>query len=137
MQKCGLNENGKCLLLKVDMAENCHCPYYMIYVEHCDICGKVILEGGVFYNDKLYCADCGHKLGYCTTCRHLPNCAFETDPSPVPKVIQQTVRQGNVMASMPVKNPNRTEITCKKGCCCWDDENGCLREFNTCVKWKM
>ena len=78
MQKCGLNENGKCLLLKVDMAENCHCPYYMTYVEHCDICGKVILEGGVFYNDKLYCADCGHKLGYCTTCRHLPNCAFAT-----------------------------------------------------------
>lgn len=136
MLKCGLNENGKCLLLKTDMAENCHCPYYKTHFDSCEICGNIILEGGVFDNGKLYCNNCGHELGYCSTCRHVQICTFETDPSPVPKTINQSVRQGNIMSSFTAKNPSRIEITCKKGCGCWSDDFGCLREINSCDKWE-
>ena len=44
MLKCGLNENGKCLLLKIDMVENCHCPYYRTHFDRCEICGNIILN---------------------------------------------------------------------------------------------
>ena len=136
MLKCGLNENGICLLLNTQMTENCRCPYYRTNVEHCDICGQVILEGGVFDNGKIYCNDCGHQLGHCTTCRHIKICVFETDPSPVPKFINQAVKRGNVMSSFTVPNPSRAEITCKKGCRCWSEDFGCLRGVNNCDKWE-
>lgn len=138
MRKCGFDNGGKCQLLNVETTNNCHCPYYRTEIQLCDFCGKPILSGGVFENGKLFCDECGRLLGTCHTCRVGKECAFETDPSPVPKVIQQTVNQGNIRASMPVKNPSRIAITCKNGCACYDEENGCLREIsNCCGKWEM
>ena len=137
MKKCTFDNGGKCQLLNTDTKDNCHCPYYTIELQLCDFCGQPILRGGIFDNGKLYCQKCGEHLGKCPTCRHGENCFFETDPSPVPKVIQQTVMKGNMRASIPVKNPSRIAITCKNGCTCYNEENGCLREFNACVGWEI
>lgn len=137
MLKCAFGSDGVCKLLNKPVVDKCHCPYYTTNEINCDLCGQPILSGGIYDNGKIYCAKCGPQLGHCATCRHRTICTFETDPSPVPKMIQQTVRQGNMMSSFPVKNPNRIEITCKKGCGCWNEEFGCLREFMACDKWEI
>lgn len=137
MPRCVFGNDGNCKLLNKPVDKNCHCPYFATQELSCDFCGKLILSGGVYENGKIFCDDCGHQLGNCVTCRQHSICTFETDPSPVPKVIQQTVRKGNMTSSFPVKNPNRVEITCKKGCACWDEQNGCLREFYSCGKWEL
>ena len=137
MRKCTFDNGGKCQLLNTDAIENCRCPYYRVELQLCDYCGQPILKGGVYENGKLYCDKCGHNLGTCQTCVSAQTCTFETDPSPVPKVIQQTVMKGNMRASMPVKNPSRIDITCKKGCACWNEEFGCLREVSgSCTAWQ-
>ena len=61
-------------------------------------------------------------------------CSFENDPSPLPKIVQKQVRQGNMTAITQVRNPERIEITCKKDCPCYDPEFECLRQFGTCGK---
>jgi hypothetical protein len=33
-----------------------------------------------------------------------------------------------------VMNPSRIEITCAKGCPCYDPEIGCMRQFNYCER---
>lgn len=137
MPRCVFGNDGNCKLLNKPVDKNCRCPYFSTQELSCDLCGKLILSGGVYENGKIFCDDCGHQLGNCVTCRQRSICTFETDPSPVPKVIQQTVRNGNMTSSFAVRNPNRVEITCKKGCVCWDEENGCLREFNSCGKWNL
>lgn len=137
MLKCAFDNDGICKLLNKPTVQKCQCPYYATQEIDCDFCGRPILSGGVYENGKVFCNDCGHQLGNCVTCRQRVICTFETDPSPVPKVIQQTVRNGNMTSSFAVKNPNRIEITCKKDCGCWDEENGCLREFNACNSWKL
>ena len=134
---CIFNQNGNCARLNMPTEKDCKCPLYMSHYEVCAFCGQPILEGGVYdtVSNLLFCNNCGHKLNTCATCMTARDCLFETDPSPVPKMVQQTVRQGNMVSTVPVKNPNRIEITCKKGCRCFDDEKGCLREFSTCQNW--
>ena len=137
MFKCGFDNEGICKVLNVKTIKNCHCPFYKETIDTCALCGKPIVEAGIIDGGELYCVKCGMLLGTCDTCRHMPVCTFVTDPSPVPKVIQQSVKQGNMIASMPVKNPNRIEITCKKGCECWNDEYGCMREvLRYCDAWE-
>ena len=124
---CIFNQNGNCARLNMPTEKGCKCPLYMSHYDVCAFCGQPILEPGVIDSESglLFCKNCGHKLGTCATCL----------TSPVPKMVQQTVRQGNMVSSFPAKNPNRIEITCKKGCRCFDDEKGCLREFSTCQNW--
>jgi hypothetical protein len=56
-------------------------------------------------------------------------CEFETNPSPIPKQIQKTVRQGNVQMQTVMDNPERIEAFCHK-CPCWCD--ACGRYDGTC-----
>ena len=134
---CVFNQNGVCARLNMPTEKNCKCPLYMSSYDTCAFCGQPILDGGVYdtVTNELFCKKCGHQLGTCATCLTARECRFETDPSPVPKVVQQTVRRGNMTSSFPVKNPSRIEITCQNGCPCFDAEKGCLREFSTCGNW--
>lgn len=134
---CVFNQNRICQRLNLPTEKKCRCPLYKTSYEVCAVCGQPILEGGVMEEDKVFCNNCGHQLGKCATCVNSAQCAFETDPSPVPKVIQRTVRQGNMASTFPARNPSRVEITCKKGCCCFDEEKGCMREFSFCDRWKL
>ena len=137
--KCAFNQNNICQRLNMATDENCKCPLYMRSYDTCACCDQPILDGGVFDNvtKRLFCSKCGQQLGMCVTCKRRNECKFETDPNTVPKMIHQTVRQGNIMSSFPVKNPNRIAITCKTGCECWSEEFGCLREFSSCESWEL
>lgn len=136
---CVFNKNNYCVRLNMPTEPDCKYPLYKDSYETCDLCGQPVLEKGVHDLDyKMYlCQDCAHKIGTCELCKTASSCAFQTDPDPTPQMVQQTVRQGNMTATMPVKNPSRIAITCKKGCPCFDEKNGCLREFNSCTKWQF
>lgn len=74
--------------------------------------------------------------GTCAICANSLTCAFETDPSPLPKAIIQETRQGNMTMQMQVRNPERIKITCAQGCKCYSADGFCERESNTCINCK-
>lgn len=106
----------------------------------CELCGGQIPKAqSIIYVNKgkpnrLICERCSQLHGTCHFCKNSAICSFETDPSSLPKMIQKQVRQGNMIAMTQIRNPERIEITCKKGCPCYDPELECLRQFGTCGK---
>ena len=69
-------------------------------------------------------------LRTCHTCGKAVQCAFEQDPSPLPKQVAQVQQQGNMRMQTIVRNPEREAITCKVGCPCYHEEFGCWRNIN-------
>ena len=69
-------------------------------------------------------------------CKEAHICDFETNSSSLPKQVQQTSRQGNMVMQTVVKNPERIRITCEKGCKCWSDEFGCLKQNGICSNYE-
>ena len=68
-------------------------------------------------------------------CLKSVNCEFEQNPDPMPKQIQQTIRQGNMMAQTVVKNPERINAFCAH-CPCWNTLDACCnRENGTCGRY--
>lgn len=106
----------------------------------CGFCGGAMdKEHSIlqFKNDtyvRTVCERCNSLTGTCQLCKHGGKCLFETDPSPLPKVVEKVFRQGPMTTVTQIRNPERIEITCKKGCPCYDPENECLKQFNTCGK---
>ena len=106
---------------------NVYCPYWVEDVLICDNCGKTDLNmlitetaPGVY---KYLCRNCASLSGTCGSCTCGNTCDFETNPSPLPKAVRKQVRQGNQIAVVTVKNPERIDITCRKNCKCFDAEN--------------
>lgn len=136
---CGFRfEETKCAVYgKVIDPLNDFCSMYTRYPQKCSICnGLMLLEGSIVEVDEansahLLCQKCNQLMSTCQLCDKAKGCDFETNPSPLPKTVQKQIRQGNMVMVTEIKNPARTEITCKKNCSCFDEENGCLREFNT------
>lgn len=137
MLKCYFNQNGICQRLNLQTFDECRCPLYRSYApETCAICGKPILGHTIWFNNSGLCEDCGKLIGACPTCTERSHCAFETDPSPVPKAVQQTVRNGNMFSSFSVRNPARVAKTCvDQKCECYTAENGCRRDLGGCPNW--
>jgi hypothetical protein len=96
----------------------------------------LISEGN---QNQIICSNCASHTGTCATCLHGRECAFENDPSPLPKIVQKVVQQGPMKTVTQVKNPDRIAITCAKGCPCYDAENGCLPELDghTCGNYTL
>lgn len=117
------------------------CPMFTLELVNCSICGALINPNYAILelddNNKVSftCGNCQKQWGTCATCIHSSTCAFETDPSPIPKMIQQEFRQGNMRTIQTVANPSRIDITCKNGCPCFDPELGCLKQNNLCNNW--
>lgn len=117
------------------------------YIGHdsdkCNLCGSlmpgkaeiIIMEDG---STILSCANCANRLGTCATCALSRTCDFENKPINIPKQIQKQVRQGNMVMSTVVRNPEREKETCMKGCQCWDaEECVCLRQTaGSCRAWR-
>ena len=62
-------------------------------------------------------------------------CEFETNPSPLPKQIPYTVRQGNMMIQTVIPNPERVKLFCFP-CGCFDEENlYCCKQDGYCAKY--
>ena len=103
----------------------------------CDYCGRENIHAPIVvpieYSDpKLMCDQCFPYCNTCGLCNQVQYCEFETNPSPIPKQVQQTIRQGNMVAQTVVRNPERIQAFCVP-CQCWNTENQCCgREFGTC-----
>lgn len=103
----------------------------------CKVCHNPIFHKQMIIDDKgnTYCDKCFAKLGTCANCEQNVNCAFDASPD-TPKMIQKREIVGNMQAVTNVRNPDIVEKTCKKGCSCFNEENGCMRDFNCCDKLK-
>ena len=116
--------------------EQTACPLYQNResTHTCDCCGRAIIGVLTFDSGALLCEECSNSFHTCKTCRAATNCAFETDPSPIPPVIVETKRQGNMVVQQQVRNPERIAITCAKGCKCFIDGE-CVRANGLCSKY--
>ena len=85
----------------------------------------------------ILCPNCASQLNSCGFCKNGGKCDFETNPSSLPKFVQKQIRQGNMIAVTDIPNPERIRQTCQKGCPCFDPEFGCLKQNNTCGKWRI
>ena len=85
---------------------------------------------------RSYCQRCFAAMDTCGACIHGAKCEFETNPSPLPKQVQKTIRQGNAVLQTFVKNPDRIRELCLYACPCFDEENGCGKEFGYCPNYK-
>lgn len=104
-------------------------------METCNICRRPIPNEHLIVVPanpiQLYCTDCYPYIGTCATCVNGRTCAFETDTSiNIPPVVTKVMRQGNMTIQTQVKNPDRIEQTCAKGCPCFTPEGHCLKEVN-------
>lgn len=113
----------------------------------CSLCGRPCLKDAIISakevegpdsNPAYYiiCPNCFTQVNTCNLCTYRGECDFETNPSPLPKQIQQTIRQGQMVMQTIVKNPDRIRETCQKSCKCWSDEFGCLKQNGTCGNYK-
>ena len=88
--------------------------------------------------DAVICPNCNKLLGTCRTCQNGNLCTFETDPSPLPKIVQKQIRQGNMTAVTQVMNPERVAITCQKGCPCYSPDFSCSKQNRgACQQYHM
>lgn len=104
-------------------------------VIQCETCGRptelqILCPDGDKWH--ILCPNCASQLNSCAFCKKANVCTFETDPSPLPKMIQKQIRQGPMIQIATIKNPEREKITCQNGCFCYSEEFGCMREFNWC-----
>ena len=85
-------------------------------------------------NWHILCPSCASQLNTCAFCKKANTCTFETDPSPLPKMVQKQIRQGPMISVITEKNPERIRQTCQNGCPCYDSEFECMREFHYCER---
>lgn len=143
--ECALRQNGICPIFNVGVeAAQGACLSFTRELTPCELCGNIIIGSDNKLIDitipderHIICRDCKKTFGHCASCKNRSDCDFETNPSDIPKLIQKELRQGNMIQIMTVKNPSRIEITCKKGCPCFLEEFGCLKENNTCGNYKI
>lgn len=109
------------------------CSKHAKEINYCEVCGQAMMIVGSFLEQDSngvwhqYCARCAELLKTCQTCS--APCEFQTNPDPMPKVVMKTVRQGNMVMQTQVKNEERVQKFCPS-CCCWDENHGCMKEFN-------
>jgi hypothetical protein len=141
-ETCAIKEpnTNTCRLFGHKVEDTDFCSKYTKELKICSICGRptnnLIIE---IDKKKDYpiavCNQCRLNAGTCARCTEFANCLFETDPSPLPKVVQKKIQQGNMVMTTQIQNPDRVEITCKK-CPCWNEEGYCNREFICCSNYR-
>lgn len=104
----------------------------------CNICGRPCQHNAIISIEPSYilCPQCYQYVGTCSFCINRQNCLFETDSSPVPKQVQQIIRQGSAVIQTVVKNPERIRITCQEKCNCWNSDFGCLKQNDYCPNYQ-
>lgn len=107
-------------------------PIGRLTLLNCNYCGRqpasIINQNGTGA-----CPNCAQAFNTCNLCTHSLSCRFETDPSPLPKQVQQTIRQGNMIMQAIIPNPERIKLCCP-GCSCYsEDPFACWRHVaGTC-----
>ena len=110
-----------------------YCSKHQTEIKYCGICRQPLI-GASYLEEKdgkvvEYCGNCRSLLNSCRLCSYIQVCAFETDPNPLPKVVVRTVQQNGMQMQMQVRNEERVKALCPS-CHCWNEEVGCLKEFN-------
>lgn len=106
-------------------------------IMQCETCGRpteqqfLCPDGDMWH---ILCPSCASQLNSCAFCKKSDACLFETDPSPLPKMIQKQYRQGNMVSVTTEMNPERIRQTCEKGCDCFSTDFGCMRQFHYCER---
>lgn len=100
----------------------------------CDYCGRPV-STIVDSEGNCSCVDCYKQFDTCIMCCNGNTCAFETDPSPIPKVVTQTMRQGPMVMQTQVKNPERVKQFCFPCKCFNQDELLCGKEDRWCSSY--
>lgn len=138
MTNCGrcVNWNsGVCALFKTQTSESQSCPAGLSSTAQCNICGSVISpRAAIIVEEALICEKCYSLKNTCASCSLNQDCAFENDPSPLPKVVIQSFRQDNTIIQKQVLNPERVNLLCKN-CSCFHDDGVCARPLNLCAKY--
>ena len=138
---CRLSDKTKkiCLLSGISInLDTDFCSKHAETLKTCCICGGYVVEPGYIDWDgegevHEYCERCHQLFNTCQFCPSFQKCEFMTNPDPMPQVVTKTVRQGNMMMQTQVKNEERVQKFCPS-CCCWDENHGCMKEFNVgCV----
>ena len=80
---------------------------------------------------KALCLSCLASYNTCAKCKNNITCAFQSYSGPEPKIINQTIRQGNMVMQTQVPNPAIVEKTCGK-CLCSYEDLGCMRQQGYC-----
>ena len=97
----------------------------------CNYCGQYPAQV-INPEGTMACNRCAGLFNTCHLCLNSTKCEFETNPSPLPKQVQQTIRQGNAQIQTIIKNPERIDLCCPS-CPCWNIADACCnREFETC-----
>ena len=144
--QCALMQHngGICPVFKTAQPpEHPGCNYHTLELNPCALCGNHMPKGTQFIDVTIpgktiiYCGNCKQHISHCPTCVNGKECRFETDPSPLPKIVQQEIRQGNMISVTTVRNPERIRETCQNGCPCFDTEFGCSRQINYCGNYKF
>lgn len=108
---------------------------------YCNCCKKEFApnEKRIWFEGLPYCANCNQYLYTCATCLNGNICEFETNPSPSPKMIQNQIRQGNMIIQTVVKNPERIAQFCSADCLCWNAQDNDCGKTNSgvCTNWKI
>lgn len=114
-----------------------YCSHHNPNPERCEYCNNVIIDKSVIVpsSNSLHflCEKCALAINTCQFCKNSNKCDFETNPSPIPKVIQKKIQQGPMIQVMQVKNPERIKITCEAGCPCYIYEL-CAKEYGNCER---
>ena len=139
-------EHGGCLRTRTPELSTGYCSHWISELPICQVCGQMFLPPATFVMEEgsqaitVICHNCDQHRGKCLTCECGGYCDFkENTECTLPVMIQETVRQGNMIMSHTVPNMARIEETCKKNCKCWDiDQDCCSRGcFGTCGKYVM
>lgn len=80
---------------------------------------------------KLLCASCLAALNSCARCKNYTTCSFQSYTGPEPKIVNKTIRQGNMVMQTQIPNPEVVDKTCGK-CLCNYPDLGCMRQQGYC-----
>ena len=80
---------------------------------------------------KILCANCYASYSSCGKCQYNAFCAFQSYSGPEPKIINQTIRKGNMVMQTQITNPKVIEKTCGD-CLCYYHDLGCMRQQGYC-----
>ena len=134
-----ISNEGVCARTRAYEVPTNLCSHWCEEVPVCDICHSLFVPPITWIYDKQerphrMCPNCFNARNTCKLCIYNNGCAFKESPINIPPVINQTVRQGNMVMTTQVPNPARIDATCKSGCHC-HSEDGCNREFGTCANF--
>lgn len=125
-----------CLKYKKEVYDTDFCSDHLNHAYNCERCGQPICSHPTIYwvdekTSMLLCETCNNNIGKCQTCIQSERCAFEEDKSSTPKIVHQQIRQGAFVSVIQTKNPKLVEITCQRGCPCWDQNSStCLKKLD-------